>query len=87
MNVLLHVTAAMIWWSFSVTGFCALWVNVINIAMEMFLKGAFNLYMLLCGNNVLKQKTCHSAMAYYVHVILDNTAKHFYVLAIRSFSN
>jgi hypothetical protein len=53
----------------------------------MFLKGAFNLYMLLCGNNVLKQKTCHSAMAYYVHVILDNTAKHFYVLAIRSFSN
>jgi hypothetical protein len=34
----------------------------------------FNFYM-LCGNNALKQKTVHSSMAYYVHVLLYNAAK------------
>jgi hypothetical protein len=27
----------------------------------------FNLYMLLCGNNALKQKIFHSSVTYYVH--------------------
>jgi hypothetical protein len=31
--------------------------------------------MLLCGNNALKQKTLHSSMAYYVHVLLYNAGK------------
>jgi hypothetical protein len=35
----------------------------------------FNFYMLLCGNNALKQKADHSSMAYYVHVLLYNAAK------------
>jgi hypothetical protein len=35
----------------------------------------FNVYMLLCGNNALKQKTVHSSMTYYVHVLLYNIAK------------
>jgi hypothetical protein len=31
--------------------------------------------MLLCGYNALKQKTVHSSMAYYVHVLLYNAVK------------
>jgi hypothetical protein len=36
---------------------------------------SFNFYMLLYGNNALKQKTVHSSMAYYVHVLLYKAAK------------
>jgi hypothetical protein len=38
--------------------------------MVILLKEAFNFYMLLCGKNALKQKTVHSPIAYYVHVLL-----------------
>jgi NADH:ubiquinone oxidoreductase subunit 3 (subunit A) len=31
--------------------------------------------MLVCGNNALEQKTVHSSMTYYVHVLLYNAAK------------
>jgi hypothetical protein len=33
---------------------------------------SFKLYVLLSRNNALKQKTVHSSMAFYVHVILYN---------------
>jgi hypothetical protein len=56
--------------------------------MVMLLKKAFNIYMLLCGNNALKQKAVHSSMACYVHVLLYNAAKQTgYVLTLRSFCN
>jgi hypothetical protein len=35
----------------------------------------FNVYMLLCGNNALKQKAVHSSVAYYVHILLYHAAK------------
>jgi hypothetical protein len=35
----------------------------------------FNFYMLLCGNNALKQKTVHPSVAYYVNVLLYDAAK------------
>jgi NADH:ubiquinone oxidoreductase subunit 3 (subunit A) len=37
-----------------------------------------NFYMFLCGNNASKQKTAHSSMAFYVHVLLYNAAKHMF---------
>jgi hypothetical protein len=39
----------------------------------------FKFYMLLCGNNALEQKTVHSSMAYYVHVLLYNAAKQMFM--------
>jgi hypothetical protein len=48
--------------------------NNINFCYTTLLN--FNFYTLLCGNNALKQKTVHSSMAYYVHVLLYNAAKH-----------
>jgi hypothetical protein len=44
--------------------------------------------MLLCGNNALKEKTVHSSMPYYVHVLLYNAAKHLdYVVTLHIFRN
>jgi hypothetical protein len=43
--------------------------------------------MLLCGENILKQKTVHSSMTYCVHVILYNAEKHVYMLTLRSVRN
>jgi hypothetical protein len=42
--------------------------------MALLLKGAFNINMVLCGNNALKQKTVHSSTTCYVHVLLYNVA-------------
>lgn len=39
-------------------------------------KEDFNCYMLLCGNNNLKQKTVHVPMACYVHALKMNAEKH-----------
>jgi hypothetical protein len=39
----------------------------------------YKFYALLCGNNALKQKTVHSFMVFYVHVLLYNAAKYFCV--------
>lgn len=41
----------------------------------MMLKEAFNFYMLIYGNNALKQNTSNSIMACYVNVLLHNTEK------------
>jgi hypothetical protein len=54
--------------------------------MVMLLNEAFNFYMVLCGNNILKQKTVHSCMTYYVHVPLYNAERPAYVLTIRCVS-
>jgi hypothetical protein len=43
--------------------------------MVILLKKAFNFYMLLCGDNVLKQDTVHLPMACYVHVLLYSAAR------------
>lgn len=48
----------------------------------------FNFYVLLCGNNALKQKTIYSLMACYVHVLLYNAAKQILtVLTLHIFRN
>jgi hypothetical protein len=35
--------------------------------------------MLLCGNDVLKQKTIHSSLACYVHVLLYNATEQMFM--------
>jgi hypothetical protein len=35
----------------------------------------FHFYMLNFGRNALKQKTVHSSVAYYVHVLLHSTER------------
>lgn len=48
----------------------------------------FNFYVLLCGNNALKQKTIYSFMACCVHVLLYNAAKQILtVLTLHIFRN
>jgi hypothetical protein len=56
--------------------FWALWDITITVAMVMLLKRGLSFYMLLCGNNALKQKKgVHSSMTCCVHVDVYNTAK------------
>jgi hypothetical protein len=43
MNMCVVITIAIVWLSFSVTGFWYLWDNVITVTMLMLLKKAFNL--------------------------------------------
>jgi hypothetical protein len=52
----------------------AYWIILgpITTATAIMLKDVFNVYMLLCGNNELIQKTVHSSMIYYVHVLPYN---------------
>jgi hypothetical protein len=50
------MTFDLVWSSFAVKGFWALWDNI-TVAMLMRLQEAFNLYVLPCGNSALKQKT------------------------------
>jgi hypothetical protein len=45
----------------------------------------FNCYMLLFGKHASKQKTVDSSKANCVHVLLYVTARHIYVLTLRSF--
>jgi hypothetical protein len=52
---------------------------LITVTMVMLLKDALNFYILLCGNNALKEKTVNSSMACYVHVLPNNTAKQMFV--------
>jgi hypothetical protein len=53
----------------------------------MLFKEAFNFYKLLCGNNVLKQKTLHSSMA-HVYALLYNAAKQtVFMLMLHSIHN
>jgi hypothetical protein len=40
------------------------------------IRNDFNVYLLLCENNTLKQMTAHSCMADYVYALLYNAAKH-----------
>jgi hypothetical protein len=47
--------------------------------MTMLLKETFNVYMLLCENNALKQKILHSFIACYVHVLQYNAANHMFI--------
>jgi hypothetical protein len=46
-----------------------------TVAMVMLLEGNCNLYMLLFENNALNQKTIHSSMAYYVHMLIYKAKK------------
>jgi hypothetical protein len=48
---------------------------MVTVAMAKLLEEAFSLYKLLCGNGAVKQKTDHSFMACYIHVLLNNTVK------------
>jgi hypothetical protein len=41
--------------------------------------------MVLCINNVLEQEIVHLSMAYYVHVLLYNAAKHIFAYELFSF--
>jgi hypothetical protein len=60
---------------------CCLWGlvswDIITVAMVMLLEVTFNFCMLLCRSNALKQKTVHSSMACYIHVLLYNAVNMF----------
>jgi hypothetical protein len=45
----------------------------------------FKFYMLIHGNNALKQKTVHSSMERYVRARLYNAAKQMFVLTFCNF--
>jgi hypothetical protein len=66
---------AMVWRSFGVKGFWALWHKIITESMVILLEQVLNIYTLICRNNALKQKTFHSSMVCCVHAILYNTEK------------
>jgi hypothetical protein len=60
--------------------------SFINVAMVMLLKQAFDLWLMFCGKNALKQKAVYSSMAYYVHVFFYKPAKEIvYVVKLSSF--
>jgi hypothetical protein len=46
MNVCVVITVAMVWWSFVVKGFWALWDSTITVAMVMLLKVAYYVELL-----------------------------------------
>jgi hypothetical protein len=71
------ITVSIVSCSFALKGFWALWYNVKTVVMPILLMEVFAFYVLLCGNNALKQETVHSSMTCYVHVIVYNTVRPF----------
>jgi hypothetical protein len=75
MSVYVVISFSIVWRSFAVKGFWALWDIMVTVAMAKLLEEAFSLCKLLCGNSAVKQKTDHSFMTCYIHVLLNNTVK------------
>jgi hypothetical protein len=58
-----------------------------TVCLVMLLKEVFNFYMLLRGSSAVKQKSGHSSMACYVHVLQYNAAEHVYFLTLLNICN
>jgi hypothetical protein len=70
MNVCFVITLGMVWCSFAVKRFLAVWDSIVTVAMVKLLKEALNFCILLFGNSALKQKTVHLSMACCVHMYI-----------------
>jgi 4-amino-4-deoxy-L-arabinose transferase-like glycosyltransferase len=83
-NVCAVKTVIVVWRSLAVKAFKVFRDNFHGNSV----KGAFNFYILLFGNDALKQETFYSSIACRVHVLTYNSEKQtVYVSTLSSFRN